>query len=149
MTCRQKDCSHCRNLRIFHIGTTSSIFTAPFLHIRSMGSTWGQLKPTRPNLGPTWTHLPPTSPQLGPNMAQLSLPPSWTCLRTISAQVELHMGPRRGHSWPNMKSSRSAFSLVFSASMQLHVEQCSFVVSTLGPPWGKAATKRLSSAMFG
>ena len=61
------------NLHMLHLGGTSSKFTVSTPHVRNMGSTWGQLLPTRP--------------QLESNMAQLG--PS---LGTTSAQVQLHMG---------------------------------------------------------
>ena len=52
-----------------HTGTTASTVTVSIRHGRNMGSTWGQLWPTRPQLGPNLhlrPNLGPTSENLGP-----------------------------------------------------------------------------------
>ena len=80
-------------------------------HARNMGSTWGQLGPTRPqlgpemdplgsNFGPTWLQDGATWPQLGP---------VWEQLRPkLSSTWAQHWG----HCRPNTKSSRPPFSLM-------------------------------------
>ena len=67
------------NLHLLHIGANSFKFTVSIPHVRNMGSTWGQLWPTRPQL---------LRPNLGPTCHNLA--PSWTRLGVISAQAELH-----------------------------------------------------------
>jgi hypothetical protein len=93
------------------------------VNLSQQGPTWAQLGPTylqlRPNLGPTWRNV--TCPRVGPACEQFRLKLSFTWVQE---------GGIPGQIW-NRQEAR--FSLVFSASMKLHVEQCSFCCVYVGP----------------
>ena len=76
----------CRDLRSLQIGSKSSNCTVLIRHGRNIGSTWGQLRPARPqlrpNLAPKWRNLAPK---------RRNLAPSSTYLGATSAQVEDHI----------------------------------------------------------
>ena len=89
---------------------------------RNVGSTWGQLRPARPQL----------RPNLDPLGSRPNLAPTW------SAQVEVHMVSKWWHSRPISKSSRCPFSLVFSTLFDIgdaSLKQCYPCYGSFGPTW--------------
>ena len=128
-----QDCGHSPFLQI---GPTSFKCTVSVRHGRNMGSFWGQLQPTRPqlpnlgplgsNFGPTWLQdgatWPPNLDPFGSNLA-----PSWGPhgfkIGTWPAQYEI------------VKTRRVCTSIShdFLASMMLRAEHCSQCCVSVGP----------------
>ena len=75
----------CSNLPIFQIGPTSAKCTVWIRHGHNIGSTWGQLRPTRPQ-------LPPSPDPLGPNFG-----PAW--LQHAAAWPQGPLRPKLKPTW--------------------------------------------------
>ena len=98
-----QDCGH---LPFLQIGPTSFKCTVSARHGRNMGSTWGQLWPTRPQLRPKLGQLGSNLPQLGPK------------LETRSAFLIVFIGLFQ----------------FFVVSMMLRIEQSSLQVNAVSHP---------------
>ena len=89
--------------------------------------TWLQL---RPNLDPTWHNLAT----------------SWTHWEKLRPKLISTWAHHGGHGRPNTESSKHTLSLGFSTSFGVDDEQCSHVVSPLGPNGFEAVAKGLQAA---
>ena len=122
--------------------------TVSIRHGRNIGSTWGQLRPARPQLRPK---LDPLGPNFGP-----------TWRRNLAAQLGPKLDPfgiwlqNGGHSRPNPKSSNTRFRCYFPTCqvrlvrfyVSLPASFLPFLLPSSAPRWTSTASSTVSAGII-